>query len=393
MNYESHLTLEAAVKSKSASKVRQVLEEGVDPNLSEGFWWSASCPSIALSSLKLLLHHGLEVKDDFLHYIFQSQHLEELLALIIHRNLDARLLEKIFVRLVYSDCEASSSLRILNLLLDHGFPIDGLIEDDGMDVWTGGSIPPLHLAILENNMDLVESLLRRGADVNKKTSLRITNLFLAVNMGRKKIVKVLLRHGADVNALTGDRELTALHVLDEDDLDHETLRLILDHGADLNLKDCLGQTPLIWLQKPETEETLVKELAMSKFVCEENMNYLRQRTDLQEIFDDCLEELRRMKEHRFYNHFSLYDVLDMRSRRKKLTLLTENKDFVEAFRVLWNRESFKLYANDLDDIVEEAVRRRDVLLMEEKKLRPVFDGLPQLVLRKIVLDTNEELFF
>jgi len=58
--------------------------------------------------------------------------------------------------------------------------------------------------------DVVELLIKRGADVNSKTDTGFVALFWAARYGHDKVAKVLIDHGADVNAKdTGG--ITALH--------------------------------------------------------------------------------------------------------------------------------------------------------------------------------------
>lgn len=68
---------------------------------------------------------------------------------------------------------------------------------------------PLHAAAGEGQAEIIELLIKYGADVNAKTTTGITPLHDAARNGCKKCVEILLHKGANVNARTdsGDTPL------------------------------------------------------------------------------------------------------------------------------------------------------------------------------------------
>jgi len=67
----------------------------------------------------------------------------------------------------------------------------------------------LEVAVNENNADIAEALLDKGADANVRDDLDQTLLFWMAGRGSVRMVKALLRHGARVND-RGYGEWTAL---------------------------------------------------------------------------------------------------------------------------------------------------------------------------------------
>ena len=67
----------------------------------------------------------------------------------------------------------------------------------------------LQVAVNENNADIAEALLDKGADANVRDDLDQTLLFWMAGRGSVRMVKALLRHGARVND-RGYGEWTAL---------------------------------------------------------------------------------------------------------------------------------------------------------------------------------------
>lgn len=72
-------------------------------------------------------------------------------------------------------------------------------------------------------------------------------LMIAADKGDKEIVDLLLRYGADVNAKNDDGEV-ALHYAALDGYT-DIVQTLLDHNADVNVKSEVGATPLSLAEK------------------------------------------------------------------------------------------------------------------------------------------------
>ena len=69
--------------------------------------------------------------------------------------------------------------------------------------WATGEDTPLHLAVRQNNPDIVKLLIAKGADVNATNQDVWTPLHTAAQYGHPEMVKLLIEAGADVNAEGG----------------------------------------------------------------------------------------------------------------------------------------------------------------------------------------------
>ena len=121
---------------------------------------------------------------------------------------------------------------------------------------------PLHHAVKDNRLDIVKLLVESGADVNAPDNYGLTPLHYAVHCGYEKFVDFLLRHGADPNAkdIGGN---TPLHISafeghpatiilplelgsrsEEPETYMRIAKLLIKSGADVNMKNNGGRTPL-----------------------------------------------------------------------------------------------------------------------------------------------------
>jgi ankyrin repeat protein len=161
------------------------------------------------------------------------------------------------------------TLEIVRLLLDHG------ADPNSEHGW------PLQTAAAAGHEEVVKLLLEHGADVNKNTTnsnfLAGTALQAAVEAGKVEMVALLLSSGADVNLGAGDlappiyaatekaeSEIVKLLVSHRAELNilggaeqsvpligaamymHKAdLKVLVDAGADVNMADVDGDTPLI----------------------------------------------------------------------------------------------------------------------------------------------------
>jgi ankyrin repeat protein len=103
---------------------------------------------------------------------------------------------------------------------------------------------PLHWAIRAGEADIVEVLLKAGADANAKDRLDVTPLFLAAMNGDGVIVRKLLNAGANANQVEKTGETILMVAIRTGSTD--AVRALLEHKANANYAEPqLQLTPLM----------------------------------------------------------------------------------------------------------------------------------------------------
>lgn len=118
--------------------------------------------------------------------------------------------------------------------------VDSGLEIDSRDRY---GRTPLHLAIENDRLTLVERLLEAGADVNATADFAGTPLHAAAwNDGDTATIRLLIEAGASVVA-RDDRGETPLHIASRVS-DRTLVAALLGAGADVGARDGSGRTPL-----------------------------------------------------------------------------------------------------------------------------------------------------
>lgn len=177
------------------------------------------------------------------------------------------------------------------LLIEHGADIEAPSELNGMRA--------LHIASRFGDVPMISMLLERGATIDARSGSDRTALQIASQTGRLEVVKLLLERGADFDAIESVEGLSALAIacfqgnleiaraLLEAGADveattsngrsvvflassiasysnvggDELIRLLLNLGADIDLPDDAGITPLSYANRRNTK--IYREIAAS----------------------------------------------------------------------------------------------------------------------------------
>lgn len=112
---------------------------------------------------------------------------------------------------------------------------------------------PLHLAIKHGTYPVLALLVQNGAQVNAMNRASMTPLHMAAEILDKNMIKTLIACGANVNCATSNTGNTALKLAVRTASSKAgqllaagvgCIRLLLNHGAQVNAQDHKGQTAL-----------------------------------------------------------------------------------------------------------------------------------------------------
>ena len=112
-----------------------------------------------------------------------------------------------------------------------------------IDVADSEGRTPLSWAAEVGNVQAVETLLEYGASTSTKSVIGMTPLHFAARGPNSTSMAILLKRGASASA-KNKWDQGPLSIAAYFQNDPSFFRLLLDHGADINEKDCNGSTPM-----------------------------------------------------------------------------------------------------------------------------------------------------
>jgi len=113
---------------------------------------------------------------------------------------------------------------------------------------------PIHISVINNNIEQVEKYLKNGIDIDIKGEYSCTPLHYACQNGNLEMIRVLLKFNANVNSKnsysTSYPLFDAVTAIDEDNY-YQILKLLIDAGADIHRVDSFGNTLLHYAVEKE----------------------------------------------------------------------------------------------------------------------------------------------
>jgi len=103
----------------------------------------------------------------------------------------------------------------------------------------------LYSAVLKNDSTLINYYCQKGADVNKVFEInwvKVNLLIIAVNQNNLQSVKTLISNGADVNWVDGFNTSALMYAVGSNNI--KITELLLQNGADLSHHDDEGNNAL-----------------------------------------------------------------------------------------------------------------------------------------------------
>ena len=130
----------------------------------------------------------------------------------------------------------AGSVEEVKLLLDAGLDVNATESEKGQNA--------LMWAAAEGHPDVVDLLIQKGANVNAATKSGFTALAFATMKNDSASVRFLVKAGADPNYALPDKDKTKMLLVAGAYESKEAEIALLDGGADPNVADRMGRTPL-----------------------------------------------------------------------------------------------------------------------------------------------------
>ncbi|PTL37802.1 WG repeat-containing protein [Alkalicoccus saliphilus] len=138
----------------------------------------------------------------------------------------------------------AGDISLIENALEMGAEINAFLSNEHN--FDHGEKTALTAATENNNNDAVDYLLENGADPNIIYENGRSALETAVREDNPSIISTLIANGADINFVYYEsNEKTLLHLGVDTDYSTNTLKALIEEGADLNARDMNGNTPLI----------------------------------------------------------------------------------------------------------------------------------------------------
>ncbi|XP_074657107.1 uncharacterized protein LOC141910276 [Tubulanus polymorphus] len=107
-----------------------------------------------------------------------------------------------------------------------------------------GDVPPLCLAAMTGKLRMVQALVKRGVDINQRTSIGDTALFEACFEGHSNVAQYLVQQGANIE-LANFKKITCMMIASYAN-NFQIVRMLVSLGADLSKRDDNGRNALFY---------------------------------------------------------------------------------------------------------------------------------------------------
>ncbi|EAY02930.1 hypothetical protein TVAG_040800 [Trichomonas vaginalis G3] len=202
--------------------------------------------------LGFLISHGGKVneksnyKKTLLHLAAKNNCMEVIKLLISHgARVNAKDLNR-YTPLHYAI--ENNNKDAVEYLVNHGASLDGKTV----------SKTALHIAVLNGSIDMVEFLLSLGADINIKDKKGRTVLWIAAQKNSQRLIDFLISRGSNLDVIVNGESLLVYAINHFQD---ELSNKLIDHHADLSIRDHYGRTALDYAVSFENKVIIEKLLS------------------------------------------------------------------------------------------------------------------------------------
>jgi len=227
-----------ACEKGKINTVKKFIENGVDVNIGNGAPLVVAAINGRIEVVKELLKAKADINKQCIECWNMSALMgaaaydqPDMVQLLLDKRAEVNLQGNEYYTALNYAAHGSGSLEIVQKLIKAG-------ADPNIKTQYGDNA--LTLAIDAENFHLVEPLLKAGADPNVESHNGFIALIQASAKGNVEAVKLLLEYGADVNKQTKNKRDNAL-ILAADNNHLDVIKVLLEAGADPNIKNDTGK--------------------------------------------------------------------------------------------------------------------------------------------------------
>lgn len=235
-----HLT--DAIHNRMTNQIKRFLISGANPNISDenGLFPIIEAASINdFDIIKLLMQYGANpnAKPEFgredapaLFHLCSNGN-EEAVKFLLDNGADVDITDDHGnTSLIHTCYPSGNNLEIIKILLDHGANIEHVNRI---------GISALSESIAENQKEIFDYLISRGANINSQDSNPLCSV---AQLGEAELVKFLVERGANVNLLVNKRRTPLMMACEFGHV--ECARKLMKHGADPIITNAKGNNAL-----------------------------------------------------------------------------------------------------------------------------------------------------
>lgn len=117
---------------------------------------------------------------------------------------------------------------------------------------------PLHWASFRNDVDVINALLKHGADVNARGGSGYTALHVAANQDNFLAMKALLVDGLDLDVIDDEGRTPLVHAINGESL--QCALMLVHQGADVDICSAKGRSPLHYVCQEKDMKPLLEQI-------------------------------------------------------------------------------------------------------------------------------------